>query len=553
MLQAKLRTSTNRILANRRNATRSTGPRTKAGKARSRLNRLKHGLRAQVLVLPDEDPAAFQGRLDAWTAELDPRTEVERRLVADIVHASWRLDRCHRAEIEALTERVLQAEERAQKEIDRRAELEIAWLTREPGVGLVKMRRTSRGCRWLLESWQAVLEGLEAPAPGVPSWPTALMGKRPDDWLLDPEAHRLVVLHLGAAAGGRPEDEARAYVRGALREHRPDILTKEEFETRVGAIAAELPDPERARAELRAWIHAVMAELRQRLEVVEAREREDRVLAVEEAMVDDSAEGAARHRYEQSYQRAFARALRDLRAAQAERRASEAAGLETVGRAEPPRGPAARTEPNVGAVESVETAEAIAPTEPNAGAVGPCERATDEIAPTEPNAAADVLAGTYAEVFEPTEPNTEAVGRRARHRRERRVLRAITSTLGVQPRARRPNPMSRRAGRTGLRPRGLRRPDSTPWRASRPAGQMGRPRRPNPISPGVGPPGRAVARRLARAPTEPNRDRDGLGRGPERAGKNDPDRERRATRKFLLRLPDSVVRRLAPSVSWSLW
>ena len=431
-MQAKPRTSTNRIIANRRNATRSTGPRTKAGKARSRLNGLKNGLRAQVLVLPDEDPAAFQGRLDAWTAELDPRTEVERRLVADIVHASWRLDRCHRAEIEALTERVLQAEERAQKEIDRRAELEIAWLTREPGVGLVKMRRTSRGCRWLLESWQAVLEGLEAPAPGVPSWPMALMGKRPDDWVLDPEAQRLVILHLGAAAGGRPEDEARAYVRGALREHRPDILTKEEFETRVGAIAAELPDPERARAELRAWIHAVMAELRQRLEVVEAREREDRVLAVEEAMVDDSAEGVARHRYEQSYQRAFARALRDLRAAQAERRASQAAELEPVGRAKSPRGPAA-------------------PTEPIAGAVGPCERATDEIAPTEPNAGAGVLAGTYAEVFEPTEPNTESVGRRARHRRERRVLRTITSTLGVQPRARRPNPMSRRAGRVSAR------------------------------------------------------------------------------------------------------
>ena len=65
MLQAKPRTSTNRIIANRRNATRSTGPRTDAGKARSRLNGLKHGLRAQVLVLPDEDPAAFQERLDA--------------------------------------------------------------------------------------------------------------------------------------------------------------------------------------------------------------------------------------------------------------------------------------------------------------------------------------------------------------------------------------------------------------------------------------------------------------------------------------------------------
>ncbi|MBV8265569.1 MAG: hypothetical protein JO252_04405, partial [Planctomycetaceae bacterium] len=55
---------------NRKNSQQSTGPRTAAGKEKSKLNGLKHGLRAATLVLPGEDPEALEHRLDAWTDEL---------------------------------------------------------------------------------------------------------------------------------------------------------------------------------------------------------------------------------------------------------------------------------------------------------------------------------------------------------------------------------------------------------------------------------------------------------------------------------------------------
>jgi hypothetical protein len=45
--------------ANRRNASRSTGPKTQRGKAASKLNALRHGLTAETVVLPDENADAY--------------------------------------------------------------------------------------------------------------------------------------------------------------------------------------------------------------------------------------------------------------------------------------------------------------------------------------------------------------------------------------------------------------------------------------------------------------------------------------------------------------
>ncbi|HUN67552.1 MAG TPA: hypothetical protein VMU46_02065 [Burkholderiales bacterium] len=56
-------TSPRRIEANRRNARASTGPRTAAGKARARMNALRHGLAAGAASRTDRDRVARLARL----------------------------------------------------------------------------------------------------------------------------------------------------------------------------------------------------------------------------------------------------------------------------------------------------------------------------------------------------------------------------------------------------------------------------------------------------------------------------------------------------------
>ena len=99
-------TSAKRRRANRRNARKSTGPRTAEGKARSRMNALKHGLDARTPILPGEDEAAFRARLDAWRADFPPRNPQEESLLEEAARLSWQLDRAERVQAASLAERV---------------------------------------------------------------------------------------------------------------------------------------------------------------------------------------------------------------------------------------------------------------------------------------------------------------------------------------------------------------------------------------------------------------------------------------------------------------
>jgi len=82
-----------RILANRLNAQKSTGPNTPQGKAVVSQNALKHGLSARHDVITSESQADFELHRDALLAELHPLSPMESILADRIVSLSWRLKR----------------------------------------------------------------------------------------------------------------------------------------------------------------------------------------------------------------------------------------------------------------------------------------------------------------------------------------------------------------------------------------------------------------------------------------------------------------------------
>ena len=84
--------------ANKQNAQHSTGPRTDEGKQRSSQNALKHGLRSKHPIMPGEDPAEYQQKLDKLRADLRPLNALEEDLVEQIADTSWRLKRLSRIE-----------------------------------------------------------------------------------------------------------------------------------------------------------------------------------------------------------------------------------------------------------------------------------------------------------------------------------------------------------------------------------------------------------------------------------------------------------------------
>ena len=86
-------TSPARIAANRRNALKSTGPRTPQGKRAVRLNALWHGAFATDPVLPGEDRAAFAALLEDFHRSYQPASPEEEEMIRRMVLSAWRLER----------------------------------------------------------------------------------------------------------------------------------------------------------------------------------------------------------------------------------------------------------------------------------------------------------------------------------------------------------------------------------------------------------------------------------------------------------------------------
>jgi hypothetical protein len=147
-------TSAEHSQINRNNARNSSGPKTPEGKANSRQNAMKHGLRATILALPSEDPDAIQAREDSWNDFYQPQSPAAHHLVNQCARATVLSDRVDHHHAAMLTRDIREAQE----QWDRRRENDVEFYTRQlktdPRAAVVGLRHSAMGCRYLISRWE---------------------------------------------------------------------------------------------------------------------------------------------------------------------------------------------------------------------------------------------------------------------------------------------------------------------------------------------------------------------------------------------------------------
>ncbi len=354
-------TVSKRVEANRRNAQHSTGPRTAEGKSRTRLNSLKHGMTAKVIVLLDgEDGELFHAKIAAWKDEFQPRSEFEDELVERAVACSWQSDRIDRAITAKLNELVrfgrLDRDEAEADEVEDQTR-RLFWDPRGPialyphwrGFRVTprvsgpnslddpinparivnRLENLAAGCRWLLDRWadlRGLLEqGLNWQAPDRLR-AIRLLGRQPMDVLSD---ERVLTIYLACDA---MDPSAPTSLDDMMTETEDDEL--ERIKERVRGRGADWKKPASPEAG-KAALLALIEEMARRLAVKLSRHRERQEF--EESMqtdllaFDDSHEGELARRYQLAKDREMHRAINALLKVRKEARAAAEAGWPLAG------------------------------------------------------------------------------------------------------------------------------------------------------------------------------------------------------------------------------
>ncbi len=302
--------------SNRRNAQKSTGAKTEAGKKKSRANAVKHGHRASVTVLPNENPALFERVCEDYYKALKPIDAVECRLVNDAVTASWRLDRSIRCESAVLTKKVHQScliEDLQRHEEFNRMRRE---LFENPRKVHIELRNTVLGCEWMVRELQAILKNLETRKFWYVSERDRvlnILGLNTEDLFFDSLAFDIVEAFIsGGWAHGVNGDILR--VQALIRTGPPEGIAVWEYRHRVQGLTDRVGDfnPDAARARLVELVAPHVEVLKKRLEHLRPYETGIHNFTREREMVDVSHEGQLRTRYEMMHRRDFHKSLREL-------------------------------------------------------------------------------------------------------------------------------------------------------------------------------------------------------------------------------------------------
>jgi hypothetical protein len=389
-----------KLAANRRNAQKSTGPRTEEGKRNSKLNAVTHGSRAETVILKCEDPQAFEDRSEAWSACLLPGNDVEQNAVDDAVEYSWLKDRTRRAQTARLATNISNAGiEEAKREAEEVISLgrKLFWdhrrplavfphldmeTMKEPGQQravafsevaddpydpqrlVVHLQSTAGGCQWMLDRWselKSILdEGRTWQSPDKLK-AVRLLGRHAVEAV---DERDVLMVFLACQAMELEADMSFPEIFNDFRTYEKKIYTRR-LEGR-GIDRLRPNDAAAARLALLDIIERAMAPIKIQAEAHRRRSEFNDVLAIDRLAFDDSPVGERLRRYELVSGRGMARSLDILIKL---RRSVVSGSLSVVS------GPLSVVSDKIGALD-----KPIAPNEPTVA----CENA-----PNEPTAAQD--------------------------------------------------------------------------------------------------------------------------------------------------------------------
>jgi hypothetical protein len=285
------------IDANRQNSQKSTGPKARPGKDKTRFNGLKHGLRAEQVVLPGESDAEFEAERQAWFADWKPQSHTRAVLVERAAVASWRLRRSVRVESARTCNIALDAGRKFDRRDAQMIERAMQEMERNPNKALDLLSSDPAGIDHLL----AIIARLDADLAELGRWTT-----------LDDHYNPLMAL-LGHPAGITPDDIEeegdRAVANDAL-----GLLIFHDPE------AGKLGDGPISRAKARriaARLREELAYLGQDLAAAATRFLPNATLrarVVEAACLDVTKEGVLHHRYEMAHDRSLRATIGQLMA-----------------------------------------------------------------------------------------------------------------------------------------------------------------------------------------------------------------------------------------------
>ena len=315
------------IDANKRNASKSTGPKTEAGKARAKLNALKDGSHAKTVnpVLPQENAGELPRRIDQWTLDLDAHNDFQRELVTTAATLAWEIDRDRRCETARLARRVRQAQlkdcEQQHKEVGELAR-RLLYNTGpkivpkagqpsedNPAAYLAGLENSAEGCRWLLDRWA----GLRVLLDHDSKWTNGdmfslvrLLGKCPAEAITDPKLNAVLLAFDAMVPGWAERFWKECQERKPLRDPgfsdfgRWRVIAEKPADAAQGVkFFSDLMDEQVARLE-------ELLELHEEIAGDDAAELADQVSS------DDSAEGERRRRQQAAKSRELRQTIEAL-------------------------------------------------------------------------------------------------------------------------------------------------------------------------------------------------------------------------------------------------